>query len=73
MTGHWRKVKAKEVIEPAEVFFGVYNDEKIVWVAECTCEIHALCPASKGLDKACSVYDGFVLLERVKPVPRSRS
>jgi hypothetical protein len=51
--------------KPGEVFYGVENDQPKVWVSACTCKIHVECPASKGLDKACSVFDGFVMLERL--------
>ena len=76
-TGRWLKDDGK----PGEVFFGSVrvvlkdavrnvkseNDEPKVWVSECSCKIHGECPASIGLNKACEVYEGFVLLERVPP------
>ena len=71
-TGRWKELPWGDFDfepKPAEVFFGmvgVDGDVK-VWVAECDCKIHAECPASKGLDKACELFEGFVLLERVPP------
>lgn len=36
------------------------------WVANCSCVVHADCPASKALNKACAIYDGASLVRRPK-------
>jgi hypothetical protein len=74
-TGRFSHMNAIEPTEPGLAFFGVAKEELgkpedeqqvSVWVANCDCKIHADCPASKALDKACAIYDGASLVRRPK-------
>jgi hypothetical protein len=72
--GRWKADDGK----PGLAFFGISKEDAewpederqaSAWVAHCDCKIHAECPASKALDKACLIYDGASLVRRRKVAP----
>lgn len=70
--GRWKQDDGS----PGLAFFGLVptasdEEDAAAWVANCNCKVHAECPASRALDKACMIYDGASLV-RVRAVAKRK-
>lgn len=73
VSGRWREIDADEPKEPAHAYIGILDDEGYAWVAHCKCVVHANCPLSSALNRACHEWDSASVQRRpVANVNRKR-
>ena len=60
--GGWWTIKTPSDARPAHAFVGLLDGEPTAWVRDCSCKVHAKCPASTALAQACNLWGHATLL-----------